>query len=299
MDDLGEHHYLGDNSEGNGLIYTHHGGFIDIGHVRDVADWTAYLYSLIIFSRDKGEFMKQLGYEGGNKILKLYVDKDLDSMDCQLLAGKIAYDLSLWHELSTWFGASAVPMLPERYSSFSVEDVYSNLLGVLIGMEALKSDLPYNEAMTKLLIFSLDSLGSVKTEEETYAALEAVRDIWWTRDKRLPNRKVLLERDTEVYTSCRPWIIRDSIIGTPDPQILYVPKTTLDGQILTSYYQLSIDLNYKFPVKKIFPERETRLITQDDFGMLLNRVEYDPKNQYHTSYSNTDTQLSETDKNRL
>jgi hypothetical protein len=44
LDELGEHRYLGSQDEGNGIIYTATGGFIDIGHVRDQADWTAYLF---------------------------------------------------------------------------------------------------------------------------------------------------------------------------------------------------------------------------------------------------------------
>ena len=43
---LGTHHYLGDKGENNGIIYTKRGGFVDFGHLRDVVDWTAYLYNL-------------------------------------------------------------------------------------------------------------------------------------------------------------------------------------------------------------------------------------------------------------
>ncbi|MDP3432015.1 MAG: DUF4056 domain-containing protein [Bacteroidota bacterium] len=63
-----------------------------------------------------GSEMQLMGIPG----IKL-TDNDLVN-----LAGKIAYDLSVWHEIATWFGASTIPFVPERYSSFSVEDVYSN-----------------------------------------------------------------------------------------------------------------------------------------------------------------------------
>lgn len=299
IDRLGEHNYMGDSMEGNGLIYTKNGGFIDIGHLRDVADWTAYLYSFILINRDKGEVEQHLAYEGGKKNLMIKINDELDSMECLFLAGKIAYDLSLWHELSTWFGASTVPMVPERYSSFSVEDVYSNLLGVLIGIDALKSDLPYNAAMTKLLLTTLDSLDAVRMEEDTYAALEAVRDKWWTNAKRLPSRKVLLERDTEVFSLVHPWIVPDSISSKTKPLILEVPKTTPNGKSLTDYYRLSIDLNHKFPVREIFPERENRLITQDDFGILLNWVANDLESQDYIFYSKIKSNQSEGDNNNL
>lgn len=58
LDTLGEHHYndsalgavknlVGLSDEHNGLIYTRRGGFIDIAHVRDTADYTFYLFSRI------------------------------------------------------------------------------------------------------------------------------------------------------------------------------------------------------------------------------------------------------------
>jgi hypothetical protein len=243
--------------------------------------------------------MHKLAYEGGNKNLYLFQDENLDSLDCILLAGKIAYDLSFWHELSTWFGASAVPMIPERYSSFSVEDVYSNLLGVMIGMQAVKSDLPYDEAMTKILGLTLGNLGAVKDEKDTYAALEAVRDVWWTREKRLPSQKVLIERDTETFTHCSPWLIPTLAYANADPAVLDVPLTASNGQPLTRYYQLSIELNHKFPVKELFPDRETRWITQNDFGVLLNRMELDLMNNDHTVYLNSKKSTDEPGRSHL
>lgn len=273
MEKLYDHKYMGDKNEGIGLLYTKRAGFIDVGHVRDQADWTKYLYSLILTNRKDGAFVQKLAYEGGKKSLSVDVPNELDSLDCLLLAAKITFDLSLWHELSTWFGASALPMVPERFSSFSVEDVYSNLLGVYIGMEAIQSDLSYNQAMTKILYETLDDLGAVHEESDTYLALEAVRGTWWTREKRLPNSKVIIERDMEVHTDVRPWLVPEKTFGFFEPHILTIPKTATDGELLTDYYSLTIDLNHKFPVKEIFPERDSHSITQDDFEAMLIQVE--------------------------
>ena len=162
--DIGNHTYLGSKEEANGIIYTKRGGFIDIGHVRDIADWTAYLASVILTEQSKegGEIIINLGIEGGRKTLTINASKDLDRLSVFQLAGRIAYDLSLWHEISTWFGASYIPLMPERYSSFSPEDLYSNLLGVHLAIHALESDLEYEEAMTQLLKSKLDELESVR-----------------------------------------------------------------------------------------------------------------------------------------
>ena len=44
---MGTHQFLGHRNEKNGIVYTRRGGFLDLGHLRDCADWTAYLYDLI------------------------------------------------------------------------------------------------------------------------------------------------------------------------------------------------------------------------------------------------------------
>ncbi len=270
--DLGQHKYMSGKNEGNGVIYTQNGGFIDIGHLRDQADWTYYLYHYILDARGKGEVVQKLGNEAGRKKLKITVPTDFDSTNCLLLAGKITYDLSLWHELSTWFGASTIPMMPERYSSFSVEDVYSNLLGVLIGIEAIESKLPFNEAVSNILIKTMAELIAVETEEETYTALEEVKNIWWTNEKRIPNKKVLLEYDTDAYAVCTPWLIPNTKTSNSNPITLDVPLTTISGQMLNYYYELSINLNNKLPIEDIFPNRDTKTITQCDFEKILNWI---------------------------
>ena len=129
IEKIGTHHYLGDPSEENGIIYSRRGGFIDMAHLRDQSDWTAYLYSQMLENKKSGSLSMLLGREGGEKNLNVDISA-LSNLDMIHLAGKIAYDLSVWHEIATWFGASTIPFVPERYSSFSIEDPYSNLLGV-------------------------------------------------------------------------------------------------------------------------------------------------------------------------
>ncbi|MEO9893272.1 DUF4056 domain-containing protein [Aurantibacter sp.] len=273
--DLGEHHYMGNKREGTGTIYTNKGGFIDIGHMRDQIDWTRYLYTTILDSRGKGEVILNLRNEAGRKTLYLNVPEALESNDCILLAGKITYDLSLWHEISTWFGASTIPIMPEKFSSFSVEDVYSNLLGIHIGMKTLRSQLPFNETATTNIETTLDSLAVVQTAQETYDAYDAVNSLWYTNKKRIPRSKVTLKRDPNVLTSSRPWIVPLET-GTSDaPIILAVPLLTANGESLTNYYQFTIDLNHRIPVKEIFPNKDGRLINQDDFGVLLHKITTD------------------------
>jgi hypothetical protein len=275
LEKIGTHHYLGDPSEENGIIYTRKGGFIDMGHLRDQVDWTAYLYKQLLVNRAKGNLSIVLGREGGEKTLTAHVPSSLVKSDLILLAGKIAYDLSVWHEIATWFGASTIPLVPERYSSFSVEDAYSNLLGVTIGIKALQSELPYEEAVTRIIDETLRNLDVVSNEAETYMAMEAVRDIWWTRDRRLPSSKVLLQRQVQVYPCLQPWLVPGWADSNQQPVELAVPEYASTGELLNHFYELEFRLNYKFPFRKMFPERKDRSITQNDFDRLLAQVATD------------------------
>ena len=257
---MGPHTFMGDKTEKNGNIYTRRGGFLDMGHLRDCADWTAYLYNLIKASQTDGQFTQmELRNEGGAKSLILNVPKYFDDESIIQLAGKISYDLSLWHEISTWFGASYVPLVPERFSSFSPEDMYSNLLGVHLGMRAIRSNLDYNEAMTVELNKMLDSLEAVNTEAETFDAMLKVNQVWYTNEKKYPNKKLVLKRYINLDSDFSPWLV-PGYESKLLPYLLRKPDNAL-----SQYYELSLKLNFRFPVDSIIPERDDRIITQNDF----------------------------------
>jgi hypothetical protein len=271
IEKLGPHKYLGDDLENNGIIYTKKGGFIDIGHLRDQADWTAYLHFQMM-SKTSDNLVLELGREGGQKRLEICDANISNPLDKILLAGKIAYTLSVWHEISTFYGASYIPMVPERYSAFSIEDAYSNLLGVQIGMEAIQSSLPYEEAVTKLLTAKLKALGVVNSLEETIDAMEAVEGYWWTREAKLPSKNILLRREFDLETRLVPWLLEDIEHTNVCNETLYPPKYTVDGTPLDTFFELNIQLNSKFPVKKIFGRDENGIITQHDFNILIEEA---------------------------
>ncbi len=265
---MGTHTYMGGKTEKNGNIYTRRGGFIDMGHLRDYADWTAYLYNLIKASQSDPHFSSiELRNEGGAKSLMLNVPKDFDDEKIIQLAGKISYDLSLWHEISTWFGASYIPLVPEKFSSFSPEDMYSNLLGVHLGMRAIRSNVDYNEAMTLELSKMLDSLESVNTEAETFDAMLKVNEVWYTNTKKYPNKKIVLKRYIELESDFTPWLVPGFESQLP-PYLLRKPDSAF-----SKYYELSLKLNFRFPVDSIFAEKTNRVITQNDFNIFVHFIQ--------------------------
>ena len=268
VDELGRHEFLGGKDEGNGIIYTYRGGFIDLGHLRDYADWTYYLHKVIISNRYNTEPIQiALGVEGGEKSLTIMLPEDFDECFAVSLAGKIAYDLSLWHEIATWFGASYIPLIPERYSSFSPEDLYSNLLGIKLGSAAIQSGLEFEEAMTRILLQYMDSLQAVDSIKDTYEMMNKVENLWWSNTKPLPSKQVLLKRYFDRDAFLLPWLVEteERVI---EPHKLYKPDPAL-----LNHYTISIRLNAKIPAESIFPGKMDRLITQHDFAVLLDYVE--------------------------
>lgn len=265
---MGTHTYMGGRTEQNGIIYTRRGGFLDMGHLRDCADWTAYLYNLIKASQTNTYYRHiELRNEGGAKSLDLYVPNDLNEEQIISLAGKISFDLSMWHEISTWFGASYVPLIPEKFSSFSPEDMYSNLMGVHLGMRAIKNNLDYDSAMTVELSNMLDSLESVDNEEETYNAMLKVNEVWYSNQKKYPNKDVVLKRYIEFGPDLIPWLV-PGYESRQQPYILQKPADSL-----SKYYKLSLKLNFRFPVDSVIPEKADRVITQNDFDKFVRFIQ--------------------------
>ncbi|MEI7421743.1 MAG: DUF4056 domain-containing protein [Prolixibacteraceae bacterium] len=269
VNELGTHHYLGSKSEKNGILYTKRGGFIDFGHLRDIIDWTAYLYNTEKKSQAEGQISLHLGFEAGVKSLVIKIPASEKDENLLTIAGRMAYDLSIWHEITSWFGASAVPLVSEKFSSFSVEDAYSNLLGSRIAVEAIKSDLPFEQAVTEIIKRTLTELEAVPTMQDSYQAMEDVREIWWTRKKHLPNNKVMIQRQLGVYTALSPMLVPGWESKTGTPLKMEVPEMTNDGIPLSEFYTLIINKNNKIPVKRIFPDRQNRTVTQNDFTRII------------------------------
>jgi len=270
---IGKHQYLGNEEEKNGIIYTLKGGFIDMAHLRDQADLTAFLYHIITKNKGIPNFEFKLGYERGFKKLLLNVPANISEINAINLAGRIAYDLSVWHEIATWYGPTSLPLLPERYSSFSLEDNYSNLLGATLGIEALKSDLPYNEAMTKLIDEKLTQLERVDSVSQTYDAMEKVLNKWWTRDFHFPQANVMLRREFSNYSVTSPLIVP----GLSDPKgdvcTLDIPKLVDTNLKFEDLYTLSFKINGKIPLKNISDNHHNRTITSRDFLPIINQIE--------------------------
>jgi hypothetical protein len=243
---IGTHKYLGGKEEGNGILYTSKGGFIDLGHLREWADWTAFLYLHIKDSLVSINAFKSLGIEGGKRLLALSNTSELIENDRLLLAGRIAFELSHWHEI----------------------------LGINLAIKAILSELTFDKAMTQLLNKELMDLGVVPSIEETYEALDQVENIWWSNEFSVPNKKIMLKRSYLESSCVEPWLIP---LGSDTIQVaeLEAPTCTVDGIDFSQYFTLNIKANRKIPIRKALPDHRGKTISQLDFDLLIQYIRVD------------------------
>lgn len=226
-DRLGRHHYDAGvlawenglerafvSSEANGLVYTRRGGFVDVAHVRQWADWTVYLAQEVAARLPDGGAIELPG-EGGRRVVHLErvqpgwlrrVGRDEAAV---ALAQWIAWQLSVWHELATLYGWSSTPLFPERVSAFSPEDLYSNLLGIQLAGAVLRAGGAetrerWERNVDAALPEVLRRLGAVD-REQTGRAAALVDGFWWDSRRALPNPDLVLQRNPVLGPRIVPW----------------------------------------------------------------------------------------------
>ena len=193
IDNLGKHSFGNSLSEKGGIVYTCRGGHIDITHVRIGADNVKHLYNKArkCLLNNDSEFTFKFNVEPSVYLAKVQYPptwKTLSRKDKEQLADEAALELSqyctytmiTWHEVLTWFGFKTVAFWSEEPSAFSWEDIYSNLIGVRLGAQALQDkEHSFNEAMTILLKKELENL-QVQSGSTARQAAEKMRGEWFT-----------------------------------------------------------------------------------------------------------------------
>jgi hypothetical protein len=99
------------------------------------------------------------------------------------LAAAIAYVDSWAHELTTW-GTS------EDYSSFSPEDLPSNIVGIEVAKRAIAAGGAFNGAVDAAVAAVMAELGA-RPMADTTAAFAKIKDNWWTTQAAIPPMALL------------------------------------------------------------------------------------------------------------
>lgn len=213
-DDSGQHHYndrvlstlstlTGLNREHDGIIYTLRGGFIDLAHVRDTADNTLWLFSQI-WPRLGQTYTIRLDDELGQRVIRLWPTPPPTTALARYnlavsLAAQLAYQLAVWHEVAQWYGFESVPGYSEGVSAFSLEDLYSNLLGARLASDLLNhggaSTLrQYQHRMAQVIPQALAQLEAV-SPQQTRFHFDMLDGRWWNSRCRLPDKFLVRQRN--------------------------------------------------------------------------------------------------------
>ncbi|MBN1974259.1 MAG: DUF4056 domain-containing protein [Sedimentisphaerales bacterium] len=265
-DKLGKHGYTNWWGEQIGLVYTCKGGFIDLGHLRDSADRTAYC-SLITYQnllKGQTEFKLKLLEPSKYFVTIKYPenwnrqpDKEKKAREISIRVGQyLAYNAMVWHEIITWYGYKYTGFFSEYISSFSWEDLYSDIIGVDLAGRALKED-PNNfeTKMTKLIYDEFNRL-DVQPVRTAKKAEKRTKGKWYSGTiypfTKLKKRNMDIGIDDGYVT---PWLVA-GICENTEPVSYAVPNLDFLAQ-----YGFSIDLKIE---PKIWESRRLLKIVYPD-----------------------------------
>jgi len=288
------------NPENNGLIYTCRGGFIDTAHVRDQSDWTVYLASEFARHIVSGQVI-DLPDEGGTRRIVLsppegirYTEIDIAAVSATL-AQWAAFQLSIWHEIATWYGWTQVAGFPQTSSAFSPDDLYSNVVGMRVGNAIAHryrqgSSLTYNgnaQAWIEQLIRHLRPVDKELAGE----VMESLDQVWWNSKARIPDRDLVLRRSLETESPIAPWLPPDSVLSPKlragldeacgsvrEPLELQYPRFVL-GHPISEWLTLQIRADEKLATQPPF-DWMGRELDQVDFPVILSAV----RRQIHETF---------------
>lgn len=245
-------------AEVNGLAYTCSVGFIDLGHVRHIADLTYFYYSWLE-AAEPGDRLKTVGHDGVIKIIQ-HLNADDQNVRMQI-ARSLAYDESLFYEIETYWSK-----LPGQHNSaFSPEDLVSNLVGTYVGEQAInymqRKAVGFDTAMSQVLAETLKRLG-VLSVRQTRAALSKIDTIWFAGSAQSLG---YLRRRNFGYDPVTPWRL-EGVEGRANRTPFLGPVRSL--QELHDHYAVK----YKVPRIYTNPVLRKRLEVSPGIGVLPVRT---------------------------
>lgn len=145
------------------------------------------------------------------------------------LSQYFAFTMTTWHELLTFYGYKCMAVLPEEPSAFSWEDIYSNLLGIRLGAQALQyKGNVYNEAMTILLRKELEKL-QIQSADTAWFAAEKMRGTWF--DGILLINMIQRNMDIGLDDGHVTPVLVPGVCQDAEPQIYPAPKLDLTNHL--------------------------------------------------------------------
>lgn len=182
---------LGLHSSNGGILYTGKAGFVDIGHVRDTSDLTAFVYQQIHGA--SGASGTSITTTEGTATLT----RALAPAEWLEVARSIAFDDAHAHEISSYSAGRCGDIIPQpggHNSSFSPEDLCSNFLGTLVAERALRTGGTFATEVERQIQSLLTSL-DVQPLIETQRAFALINGNWVDSGLTLVNNCYLRRRN--------------------------------------------------------------------------------------------------------
>jgi len=288
--------------ERNGLVFTCRGSFVDTAHVRDYADYMVYLAGRINESIDDGASI-QLPSEGGERYMHVAVVRpelirDVGRQELVIaMAQWASMQIAIWHEIATWYGWSSWELFPETASAFSPEDLYSNLVGIMLASELIREGLTdtvlqYEASMDAALPEVLRRLRGAPTDV-TRAGIRALDGRWWDSKRQLPDKRVVLRRNFNVGPNFAPWFPPAATAPGTDADIVenYCRRrshdvldlrypTEVGGEPLR--YLVRIEAQPAPPLAQLLREHKNDAgwVSQEDFPSIVRRARLENTGQF-------------------
>lgn len=238
-DGLGEHGYSVDRGEASrGIVYTTRGGFLDVAHIRNSIDTTAYIHARVSHALRQGwgcvrfrlhepsVYEVTLSEPESWEVLSPAERARVVDEAAVRLSQRLALEAMTWHEILTWYGYKSTGLISEAGSAFTYEDGPSHAVGVLIAGEALRAVQrggDFDAEVTVLLDQTLEELGMVGPEELA-EAVKAVDGDWWSGGKaRRRHLETGLERG-----GITPWVVEGVAFADPAGPVTWEIPTMED-----------------------------------------------------------------------
>lgn len=290
-EDLGSHSYSTWGSGGEvhrGIVYTCDAGFLDISHIRNAADMTAYLHARThrallsgwtcfrFRGKEPSHYEVQLTYPEGWDAMDPAERADVIDEAAVRVAQRLALTVMTWHELLTWYGYKSAVVVSEKPSAFTYDDGPSHALGVLLAGDVLRAGHDFDTGVTDYLHASMSELGMVE-QSRLHEAAMAVKGDWWSYGS--PIRRHLetgLESgtdDTDAYGVVTPWLVPGiDFCADSAPTVFEIPTLAdVGGHDLSRLVRVEIDPRV-FESGRIFarlPDATRRVDPDRDFPLLI------------------------------
>jgi len=234
---LGTHSYTFSGSEGFGILDTLRGGSIDLDHVRGAADLTKYTYvrAKSTIEKSTSSFSVSPGFEWTTNKVKIQYPPNWGTLPqdernriaheaAMIIAPAVAYNSMVWHEMLTWKGTHFALIEPEHTSAFSWDDLYSDLAGTELAMQAIRDghvkNNEYDQAMTELIKKEFERL-QVVPKQKAIEITKSVKGSWYGGGK-LTKRNMDIGYDDG-------WVTPSIIPGYTEEEPITRKLPTFDG----------------------------------------------------------------------